>query len=177
MATALQTPFFIDLDFTRTQIGVIVKIATAWSVIAGAALGGFVMLKVSINRALWLFGFVQIITILGFAILAKVGNNPVVLFLAVSAEYLGVGLGGVALAAFMAKQTSMRFTATQLALLTSVSAISRTFANATTGFFIEAVGYFNFFLFCMLLAIPGMLLLFWIAPWSEPKTLPNRNPG
>ncbi len=177
MATALQTPFFIDLDFTRTQIGIIVKIATAWSVIAGAALGGFVMLKVSINRALWLFGFVQIITILGFAILAKVGNNPVVLFMAVSAEYLGVGLGGVALAAFMAKQTSMRFTATQLALLTSVSAISRTFANATTGFFIEAVGYFNFFLFCMLLAVPGMLLLLWIAPWSEQQTLLHRNSG
>ena len=177
MATALQTPFFIDLGFTRTQIGVIVKIATTWSAIAGAALGGFVMLKVSINRALWLFGFVQIITILGFAILAKVGNNPVVLFMAVSAEYLGVGLGGVALAAFMAKQTSLRFTATQLALLTSVSAISRTFANATTGFFIEAVGYFSFFLFCMLLAVPGMLLLFWIAPWSEKQAAPRRNPG
>jgi len=167
MATALQTPFFIDLGFTRTEIGLIVKIATTWSSIAGTALGGIVMLKVSINRALWLFGVVQIMTILGFAILAQVGHSPVFLFVAVSAEYLGVGLGGVALAAFMAKQTSMRFTATQLALLTSVSAISRTFANATTGFIIEAVGYFNFFLLCMLLAIPGMLLLFRVAPWSE----------
>jgi len=167
MATALQTPFFIDLGFTRTEIGLIVKIATTWSSIAGTALGGIVMLKVSINRALWLFGVVQIMTILGFAILARVGHDPVFLFVAVSAEYLGVGLGGVALAAFMAKQTSLRFTATQLALLTSVSAISRTFANATTGFIIESVGYFNFFLLCMLLAVPGMLLLFWVAPWSE----------
>lgn len=170
MATALQTPFFIDLDFTRTEIGLIVKVATTWSSIAGTALGGFVMLKVSINRALWLFGVVQIITILGFAVLAQLGHNPIALFVAVSAEYLGVGLGGVALAAFMAKQTSLRFTATQLALLTSVSAISRTFANATTGFVIEAVGYFNFFLICMLLAVPGMLLLFWVAPWSEPTS-------
>ena len=167
MATALQTPFFIDLNFTRTEIGLIVKVATTWSSIAGTALGGFVMLKVSINRALWLFGVVQIITILGFAILARLGHNPIALFIAVSAEYLGVGLGGVALAAFMAKQTSLRFTATQLALLTSVSAISRTFANATTGFVIEAVGYFNFFLICMLLAVPGMLLLLRVAPWSE----------
>ncbi|RKZ12005.1 AmpG family muropeptide MFS transporter, partial [bacterium] len=140
MATALQTPFFIDLNFTRTEIGLIVKAATTWSSIAGTALGGFVMLKMSINRALWLFGVVQIITILGFAILAQLGHNPIALFVAVSAEYLGVGLGGVALAAFMAKQTSLSFTATQLALLTSVSAISRTFANATTGFVIESIG-------------------------------------
>lgn len=167
MATALQTPFFIDLNFTLTEIGLIVKAATIWSSIAGTALGGFVMLKTSINRALWLFGVVQIITILGFAVLAQLGHNPIALFFVVSAEYLGVGLGGVALAAFMAKQTSLRFVATQLALLTSVQAISRTFANATTGFIIEAVGYFNFFLLCMLLAVPGILLLFWVAPWSE----------
>jgi len=168
MATALQTPFFIDLHFTRTEIGIIVKIATTWSSIAGTALGGFVMLKVSINRALWMFGVVQIVTIVGFAVLAKLGHNPTALFLAVSAEYLGVGLGGVALAAFMARQTSLRFTATQLALLTSVSAVSRTFANAGTGFMVEAIGYFNFFLLCMLLALPGMLLLIWVAPWSRP---------
>ncbi len=174
MATALQTPFFLDLGFSRTEIGLIVKAATAWSLIAGTALGGFVMLKVSINRALWLFGVVQIITILGFAILARLGHSPVALFVAVSAEYLGVALGGVALAAFMAKQTSLHFTATQLALLTSVSAISRTFANGTTGYIIEAVGYFKFFLFCMLLAIPGMLLLFWVAPWSEKRPPANR---
>lgn len=167
MATALQTPFFIDLNFTLTEIGLIVKAATTWSSIAGTALGGFVMLKTSINRALWLFGVVQIITILGFAVLAKLGHNPVALFVVVSAEYLGVGLGGVALAAFMAKQTNLRFVATQLALLTSVQAISRTFANATTGFIIEAVGYFDFFLLCMLLAVPGMLLLFRVAPWTE----------
>ncbi|MBT78683.1 MAG: AmpG family muropeptide MFS transporter [Chromatiales bacterium] len=170
MATALQTPFFLDLNFTRTEIGLIVKVATAWSSIAGTALGGFIMLKTCINRALWLFGVVQIITILGFALLAQLGHNPIALFFVVSAEYLGVGLGGVALAAFMAKQTSMSFTATQLALLTSVAAISRTFANATTGYVIEAIGYFNFFLFCMLLAVPGMLLLFRVAPWSEPAT-------
>ncbi len=168
MATALQTPFFLDLGFTRTEIGLIVKAATAWSLIAGTALGGIVMLKVSINRALWLFGVVQILTIFGFAMLAQLGNNQIALFVVVSAEYLGVGLGGVALAAFMAKQTSRLFTATQLALLTSVAAISRTFANATTGFVIEAVGYFDFFLLCMLLAVPGMLLLIWVAPWSEP---------
>ncbi|GIT14650.1 MAG: hypothetical protein CM1200mP36_04060 [Gammaproteobacteria bacterium] len=95
-------------------------------------------------------------------------------------EYLGVGLGTVALTAFIAKQTSRRFTATQFALLTSVTAVPRTFANATTGFIVEAIGYFNFFLLCVIVAIPGMLLpALGVAPWSEndPNPQPGQAPG
>ena len=100
------------------------------------------------------------------ALLARVGPNPYVLFGVASYEYLGVGLGTVAITAFIQQQTSMRFTATQLALLTTFATLPRTLATATTGFIIEAVGYFNFFLICTAIAVPGMLLLFWVAPWS-----------
>ena len=137
------------------------------------------MLKISINRALWIFGFVQIISIFGYAALAKIGNNLYALAAATGLEYLGVGLGTVALTAFIAKQTSRRFTATQFALLTSVTAVPRTFANATTGFIVEAIRYFNFFLLCVIVAIPGMLLLLAVAPWSEndPNPQPGQAPG
>ena len=74
MATALATPFYLDMGFSRTEIGTIAKVATLWSSIAGSVIGGIVMLKVSINRALWLFGVVQITSILGFAWLAQVGQ-------------------------------------------------------------------------------------------------------
>jgi PAT family beta-lactamase induction signal transducer AmpG len=168
MATALQTPFLIDTGFTLTQIGTVGKFAALGGSVVGATLGGLAMLKLSINRALWVFGFVQIVSILGFAALAKIGSNPYALFVVVSFEYVGVGLGSVALWAFMAKQTSTRFTATQLALLTSLTAIPRTVANSTTGFIITAIGYFDFFLVCTFVALPGMLLLFYVAPWSEP---------
>ena len=167
MAVALQTPFFIDLGFTLTEIGVIAKFVILGSTIAGALLGGILMLRLSINRALWIFGFIQIISIFGYVALAKIGNNLYVLIAAASVEYIGVGLGTVALTAFMAKQTSRRFTATQFALLTSLMAVPRTFANATTGFIVESLGYFNFFLLCALFAVPGMLLLLAVAPWSE----------
>lgn len=167
LATALQTPFFIDMGFTLTEIGTVAKFAILGSSILGTALGGLLMLKLSVNKALWLFGFVQICSILGYAALAKIGNNLYALFAAASFEYLGVGLGAVALWAFMAKQTSTRFTATQLALLTSLTAVPRTIANASTGFIIEAVGYFNFYLLCVLLAVPGLVLLKFVAPWSE----------
>jgi PAT family beta-lactamase induction signal transducer AmpG len=169
MAVALQTPFFIDLGFTLTEIGVIAKFVILGSTITGALLGGLLMLRLSINRALWIFGFIQIISIFGYAVLAKIGNNLYVLIAAASVEYIGVGLGTVALTAFMAKQTSRRFTATQFALLTSLMAVPRTFANATTGFIVETIGYFNFFLLCALFAVPGMLLLLAVAPWSEPN--------
>ena len=173
MAVALQTPFFIDIGFTLTEIVIL------GSTIGGTLLGGLLMLKISINRALWIFGFVQIISIFGYAALAKIGNNLYALAAATGLEYLGVGLGTVALTAFIAKQTSRRFTATQFALLTSVTAVPRTFANATTGFIVEAIGYFNFFLLCVIVAIPGMLLLLAVAPWSEndPNPQPGQAPG
>jgi len=166
MATALLTPFYLDLGFTKTEIGTIAKAAALWAGAAGATLGGIFMIKVGINRSLWCFGVVQLVTILGFAALAEVGNDPAWLFWVVSGEYLGVGLGGAAFVAFMARTTDRRYTATQYALLTSVMGIPRTFANASTGFLVEEIGWTSFFLLCALIALPGLVLLKWVAPWG-----------
>ena len=167
MATALAPPFYLDMGFTRTEIGAVAKIAALWASIAGSIIGGIAMLKLSINKALWIFGFVQLVTILGFAWLSVIGHDTTALFAVVSAEYLGVGLGTVALTAYIARETSLAFTATQFALFSSFIAIPRTFANASTGFLIEAMGYTNFFLLCTVVAVPGMLMLFKVAPWDE----------
>ncbi len=172
MATALVTPFYLDLGFSKTEIGTIAKAAALWAGAAGATLGGIFMIRAGINRSLWCFGVVQLVTILGFAALAEIGHDPVALFWVVSAEYLGVGLGGAAFVAYMARTTDRRYTATQYALLTSVMGIPRTFANASTGFIVEAVGWTTFFLLCALIAVPGMVLLRWVAPWGpDPPSL------
>ena len=115
MATALATPFYLDIGFSLTEIGSIAKVAALWAVTAGGIIGGIAMLKLSINRALWIFGFVQMFTILGYVWLSTIGHNPVGLFIVVSGEYLGVGLGAIALTAYMARETSKAFTATQFA--------------------------------------------------------------
>jgi len=167
MATALATPFYLDMGFSKTEIGTVAKFAGLWAVLAGASVGGIVMLKVSINRALWLFGFVQLITIIPFIWLSQAGHTLAGLFVVVSGEYLAVGLGTVALTAFMARETSKAFTATQFALFSSFIAVPRTIANASTGFIVEAVGWTQFFVICTILAIPGMLLLLKVAPWTE----------
>ena len=167
MATALATPFYLDMGYSKTEIGTVAKFAGLWAVIAGATIGGLVMLKLSINRALWLFGFVQMFTILPFVWLSQAGHTLMGLFVVVSGEYLAVGLGSVALTAFMARETSKAFTATQFALFSSLIAVPRTFANASTGFIVEAVGWTQFFVICTIAAIPGMLLLLKVAPWTE----------
>jgi len=167
MATALQTPFFIDVGFTLTQIGAIAKSAGLIAAITGGMIGGLVMVRLSINRALWLFGVVQIISILGFAALSEIGPNPWMLGVVVAFEYLGVGLGSAALIAYMARTTNPAFAATQLALFTALASVPRVFANSVTGVLVESVGWTNFFMLCTVLAIPGMLLLLYVAPWNE----------
>jgi PAT family beta-lactamase induction signal transducer AmpG len=167
MATALATPFYLDIGFTKTQIGLVAKHAALWPAIFGGLFGGLVMIRLGINRCLWLFGVVQVVSILGFAVLANTG--PVIWMLAavIGFEYLGVGLGTAAFIAFIARETSKVYAASQFALFTALAALPRTFANASTGFIQEQIGWTQFFLLCALLAIPGMILLIWVAPWRE----------
>jgi PAT family beta-lactamase induction signal transducer AmpG len=170
MATALATPFYLDMGFSKTQIGLVAKHAALWPAIIGGLLGGVIMIRLGINRALWLFGVVQVVSILGFAILASVGPLLWVLAAVISFEYLGVGMGTAAFTAFIARETSKTYAATQFALFTALAALPRTFANASTGVIVEQVGWVDFFLLCAILAIPGMVLLFWVAPWGGNET-------
>lgn len=169
MATALATPFYLDMGFSKTEIGLVAKNAGLWSSVAGGILGGIWMVQLGINRALWLFGIVQMVAILGFTWLAVVGHDVVVLALVIGFEAFGVGLGTAAFVAYIALTTNPLYTATQFALFTSLAAVPRTFANAGTGFMVEHLGWFNFYIACFLLAIPGMLLLYKIAPWNSIK--------
>jgi len=166
LATALAQPFYLDMGYSNTEIGSVAKIAALWASIAGGVLGGAVMLRVSINRALWLFGAVQLLTIFPYVWLSQAGPTLAGLFVVVSGEYFGVGLGAIALTAYMARETSKAFTATQFALFSSFIAVPRTLANASTGYIVDSVGWTNFYLICALLAIPGMLLLIKVAPWN-----------
>lgn len=190
MATALSTPFYIDLGFSDTEIGLIAKNAALWPAIAGGIFGGVLMLKLGINRALWIFGVVQLVTILGFAVLAEAGRAPMVLAVVIALEYLGVGLGTAAFVAFIARETTPALAATQIALFTALTAVPRTVASMLTGFIVEGgdpatldpvpaaimhglmllglpahgLGWTRFFYLCTVLAIPGMALLWWVAP-------------
>jgi len=166
MATALATPFYLEMGFSKTEIGLVAKNAGLWPSVIGGMLGGIWMMRLGINRALWIFGAVQMIAILGFAWLAMVGHSLPWLALVIGLEALGVGLGTAAFVAYIAHTTNPLYTATQFALFTSLAAVPRTFANAATGYLVEYFGWVNFFVLCFVLAIPGMLLLLKVAPWK-----------
>ncbi len=170
MATALATPFYLDMGFTKSEIGIVAKNAGLWASVVGGMLGGLWMLRIGINRGLWLFGVVQVVSILGFAWLAwEARPDKLLLAVVIAFEALGVGLGTAAFTAFIARATDPRYTATQFALFTSLAALPRTVVNASTGWIVEQTGWFAFFLICTGLALPGMALLLRVAPWSEPS--------
>ncbi len=177
LCTALATPFYLDMGFSKTDIGLIAKHAGLWPAVIGALLGGLWMVRLGINRALWLFGVVQMVSILGFAWLAWLGpqdaiggEQRVALATVIGIEALGVGLGTAAFVAYIARTTHPAYTATQFALFTSLAAVPRTFINASAGWLVESLGWFDFFLLCFALAVPGMLLLARVAPWKEYST-------
>lgn len=167
LATALATKFYLDLGFTMTQIGAVAKTTGFWASLIGGLLGGIWMVGLGINRALWIFGAVQAVAILGFSWLALNGASTFVLALVIGFEAFGVGLGTAAFVAYIARTTDPRYTATQFALFTSLAAVPRTFINASAGFIVDQTGWFMFFNLCFLLALPGMLMLPKIAPWRE----------
>lgn len=169
MATALATPFYLDMGFSKTEIGLVAKNAGLWPSVIGGLLGGIWMINLGINRSLWVFGVVQMVAILGFAWLAMVGHSLAWLAVVIGVEALGVGLGTAAFVAFIARTTHPLYTATQFALFTSLAAVPRTFANAATGYMVESLGWKTFFLICFFMAIPGMLLLVKVAPWNTKK--------
>jgi PAT family beta-lactamase induction signal transducer AmpG len=166
MASAITTPFYLDIGFSMTEIGTVVKIFGFWATIAGSLIGGVLMLRMGINRGLWVFGFLQAISTAGFALLAHIGYSVPALSGVIAFENLTGGMGTTAYAAFMGSITNKKFTATQYALLSSLMGVPRVLASAPTGFLAKHMGWESFFIFCVLIAIPGMLLLLKFAPWN-----------
>jgi PAT family beta-lactamase induction signal transducer AmpG len=168
MATALATKFYLDIGFTTTQIGLAANATGLWASLAGGVVGGIWMVKIGINRALWVFGALQAVAILGFAWLAHAGPNQLLLAAVIGFEsFASLGLGAAALVAFISRSTDPRYTATQYALFSSLAAVPRTFINSSVGFIVAETGWFLFFIVCFVLAIPAMMMLPKIAPWNQ----------
>ncbi|WJF90153.1 AmpG family muropeptide MFS transporter [Paraburkholderia bonniea] len=202
MATTLSTSFFLDIGFSRTQIGVIAKTTAFGASLAGGIIGGIWMMRIGIGRGLWIFGALQMVSTLGFAWLAHLGPaspglaalydvavmssealtrllalvgvhwtvqfdpRSLALALVYGFETFTTGLTMAAFVAYIASTTDPRYTATQFALFTSLASVPRTLASAASGYVVAQIGWFDYFIACTALALPGMVLLFWIAPWK-----------
>lgn len=167
MAAAMTTPFYMGMGFSEAEIGSVAKLVGFWATILGGLTGGLVILRIGINRSLWIFGFLQAASTACFALLVWVGHDLAWLAAVIAFENLSGGMGTAAYVAFMASLTNKRFTATQYALLSSLMGIPRVLASAPTGVMVEQMGWEVFFITCSLMALPGLLLLQRFAPWRR----------
>lgn len=172
MAAAIATPFYLELGFSKSEIGAVVKLFGSWATVAGAVLGGVLILRLGIQRSLWVFGVLQAVSTAGFAALARIGASLPALSGVVAFESVTGGMGTSAFVAFMASLTNKRFTATQYALLTSIMGLPRVLASAPTGWAARQLGWEGFFILCALAALPGLWVLARIAPRPTPASAP-----
>jgi len=158
-AAALSTPFMLELGFSKTDIGAVSKGIGLVATIVGSIVGGALMARFGLKRSLWYFGLLQAVSSLSFYALALVGRDIVALTVAIGLENLCGGFGTAALTAFLMGLCNVRFTATQYALLSSVTAIGRILAGTYSGFIAAPLGWPAYFLFSTAIAIPALILL------------------
>lgn len=162
MASHMTTPFYLDIGFSKTEIGAVVKLFGFWATVTGGLIGGLLIMRLGIFRSLWLFGILQGVSTAGFAVLAQVGASVPGLAAVITIENLSGGMGTAAYVAYMASLTNRKFTATQYALLSSLMGVPRVIAAAPTGYLADAMGWSWFFIACALIAVPGLLLIRWL---------------
>ena len=173
MAAQLTTSFMLNIGFSKTEIGAVTKGFGLAATIGGALWGGALIVRLGLRRSLIVFGILQAVSTLGYAILAQVGHDTVALAFVIGVENLTGGMGTAALTAFLMTLCDQRFTALQYAILSSLTAVSRTFAGAATGYLAGACGWYLFFMLCCAAALPGLLMLRRFERWEVVRDTPR----
>ena len=157
---SLLRPFLVDMGYSATDRGVALGTIGLFGTIAGTLIGGAWTTVLGLGRALWLFGVVQIVSNVGYVLVARAGApNGLLMYSAIGFEQVTQGLGTGAFSVLMLRLTQKRFSATQFALLSSLFSIPRVVAGPISGFAVYAMGWENFFWVTMVAGIPGLLLL------------------
>ncbi len=169
MAANMTTPFILQLGYTKSDLGNVAKLFGLVSTIIGGLIGGVMMLRYNMKWSLIFFGILQAVSTIGFAILPSMPITLSSLAIVVAFENLASGMGTAAYAAYMASLTNKQFTATQYALLTALMGVPRVILSSPTGKMAEVMGWEMFFVFCTVVAIPGLLLLIPVFKLERPK--------
>jgi MFS transporter, PAT family, beta-lactamase induction signal transducer AmpG len=160
LAQALTRPFLIDMGYSADHRGIALATVGMVATIVGAFLGGWVTTLAGLGHSLWIFGFLQVFSNVGYFLLARTdGPNLPLMYGATSFELLTSGMGTGAFSVLLLRITQKRFSATQYALFSSLFALPRLLAGPVTGFAVDAIGWSTFFLITMIFAIPGLAML------------------
>ena len=167
LAGSMTTPFLLQAGFSQSEVGAVFLGVGVIATIAGVVAGGAVIGKMGINRSLWIFVVFQGLSNLTYYGLSLAGKNHAFMVSAIITENFGLGLVTAGMTAYLMSMCNKRFTATQFALLSSLMAASRDILVAPAGKIAESIGWPGFFLITVAMAIPPLLLLPLIAPWSR----------
>jgi PAT family beta-lactamase induction signal transducer AmpG len=171
LAESMTIPFLLrGMGFTKMEIGTVQKTTAMVAIILGGLLGGWMLTRMSLRKALWICGFVQAGSILGFWAISMLGRHLPLLVAANTLENLAYGMGGSALVALLMGSCNRSYTGTQYALFSALTALPRTVFGGLTGFMAESYGWKLYFPVCAAAAIPGLLLLLLWDRWGLPET-------
>jgi PAT family beta-lactamase induction signal transducer AmpG len=166
LTQSLTRPFLIQTGFGDVDVGIGVGLDGGIAIITGTLLGGWLTDRIGLGRALWIFGFFQIFSNLGYAAVAQVGVNRPLMYAAVAFELGSSGLGQGAFGVLLLRLTQKRFSATQYALLSSLFSLPRILAGPVAGVLADALGWRNFFILTLGFGVPGMVMLTRFVPWG-----------
>jgi PAT family beta-lactamase induction signal transducer AmpG len=170
LAEAMTIPFLMrGMGFTKMQIGTVQKTTAMVAIILGGLIGGWMLMRMSLRKALVICGFVQAGSILGFWAISLLGRHLPLLVAANTLENLAYGMGGSALVALLMGSCNRTYTGTQYALFSALTALPRTLFAGMTGFMADWYGWKLYFPICALAAIPGLLLLLLYDRWGLPE--------
>lgn len=161
-AGVMTNPFLIDIGFSTAAIGSMSKSFGFVATMLGVFYGGYLVNRVGILPALWISGLCQMFSNLIFILQAYVGPDIWVLGLTTTVENVAGGMGTAAFVAYLSSLCNLSYTATQYALLSSLAATGRTWLSASSGWFVDQLGWIEFFVLSTFIAIPGLLLLWFM---------------
>ena len=173
LAGVMGNPFYVELGFTKIQIANFSKAFGLAATIIGGVIGGLIVNRMGILKSLLICGLLQMVSNLMFAALAAAGNSTTMLALTIAIENLSGGMGTAAFVAYLSSLCNVAYTATQYALLTSLMAFGRTLLSSSGGWLADHMDWISFFVLTTVAALPGLLLLLWIAR-RFPRFSPTR---
>ena len=168
--------FYLDIGFTKTQIANYSKFWGLWGTIAGGLIGGVVALRFGVLRTLFLGALLAMATNFLFVLLANNPTESIFLFV-VLADNLAAGMASAAFVAYLSSLTSIRFTAMQYAIFTSIMLLFPKFIAGYSGTIVNSIGYNYFFVFTALIGIPVLFIIVWVQRVTRQDTAEELQPS
>jgi PAT family beta-lactamase induction signal transducer AmpG len=158
-AGVMTNPFLVEMGFSKVEIATVVKTFGFAASMIGAFIGGILVHKWGMLKSLWVCGILQMLSNLMFLLQAQIGYNVELLSVVIAIENLSGGMGTTAFVAYISSLCNKNYTATQYALFSSLASVGRTWLSASSGWFVDILGWVEFFALSTIIAIPGLVMI------------------